>query len=72
MVAANSSVIELIFDQVFDPFPELFDFTAWEDPDRLLDFLDVAAHRHEFAVCRAFQSLSRSDSSGQRDFAHAC
>lgn len=34
----------LIFEEVLDPFPELLDFRPWERADRLLDFLDVAAH----------------------------
>lgn len=52
------SEFQLVFEEVFDPFPELFDLPAREGPNRLLDFLNIAAHRHEYRSLRSeFQRL---------------
>jgi hypothetical protein len=44
---------ELIFEEVLDPFPELFDFRARQRADRLLDLLNIAAHVTTMAVAAA-------------------
>ncbi len=56
---------QLIFEEVFDPRPKLFDVVARECSNRLLDFLHIVAQCNEYRRfgIRAQRAKRQSESS---------